>query len=67
MLSLLRADYGNGQSATRLFISPETVKWHMRQLFAKIGVKGGTGSRPPSSLGAVCRDCGTIGPGDSLS
>lgn len=39
ILGLLRAGNTNRQIAAQLFISPETVKWHMRKVFSKIGVK----------------------------
>ena len=39
ILGLLRAGYSNRQIAEQLFISPETVKWHMRKVFSKIGAK----------------------------
>lgn len=39
ILGLLRTGYTNRQIAGHLFISPETVKWHMRRVFGKIGAK----------------------------
>lgn len=39
ILGLLRAGHTNRQIAELLFISPDTVKWHIRKVFAKIGVK----------------------------
>jgi DNA-binding NarL/FixJ family response regulator len=36
---LLRVGHSNRQIAETLFISPETVKWHIRQVFNKIGAK----------------------------
>jgi DNA-binding NarL/FixJ family response regulator len=39
VLGLLRAGHTNRQIAAQLFLSPETVKWHMRKVFSKIGVK----------------------------
>lgn len=39
ILGLLRTGYSNRQIAAQLFISPETVKWHMRRVFGKIGAK----------------------------
>ena len=39
ILGLLRAGQTNRQIAEALFISPETVKWHIRKVFGKIGAK----------------------------
>ena len=39
VLGLLRAGCTNRQIAAHLFLSPETVKWHMRKVFGKIGAK----------------------------
>lgn len=39
ILGLLRVGHTNRQIAELLFISPETVKWHMRKVFLKIGAK----------------------------
>lgn len=39
ILGLLRLGHTNRQIAGQLFISPETVKWHIRKLFSKIGVR----------------------------
>jgi DNA-binding NarL/FixJ family response regulator len=39
ILGLVGQGYKNREIAKRLFISPETVRWHVRGLYAKIGVK----------------------------
>ena len=39
ILGLLRAGHTNRQIAELLFISPDTVKWHVRRVFTKIGAK----------------------------
>jgi NarL family two-component system response regulator LiaR len=39
ILGLLRLGHTNRQIADQLLISRETVKWHLRKLFGKIGVK----------------------------
>ncbi len=39
ILGLLRAGHSNRQIAELLFISPETVKWHVRKVFSKIGAR----------------------------
>ena len=39
ILGLVRMGHTNRQIAELLFISPETVKWHMRKVFSKIGAK----------------------------
>ena len=39
ILGLLRGGHTNRQIAEVLFISPDTVKWHIRKVFAKIGAK----------------------------
>jgi len=39
ILGLLRAGRSNHQIAEALYISPDTVKWHLRRVFAKIGAK----------------------------
>jgi DNA-binding NarL/FixJ family response regulator len=39
ILGLLRGGHTNRQIAELLFISPDTVKWHIRKVFAKIGAK----------------------------
>ncbi len=38
ILQLLGRGYTNREIAKRLFVSRETVRWHMRSLYAKIGV-----------------------------
>ena len=38
ILSLLGADFKNQAIADRLFISRDTVRWHLRALYTKIGV-----------------------------
>ena len=37
ILSLLGEGLKNGEIAQRLFISPETVRWHLRSLYSKLG------------------------------
>ncbi len=39
ILGLLRGGHTNRQIGESLFISPDTVKWHIRKVFAKIGAK----------------------------
>lgn len=39
ILGLLHAGYSNVEIAGLLFISGETVRWHLRRLFAKIGAR----------------------------
>jgi DNA-binding NarL/FixJ family response regulator len=39
ILTLIGQGYKNREIAERLFISTETVQWHMRGLYAKIGAK----------------------------
>ena len=39
ILGLLRLGRTNRQIAGQLFISPETVKWHVRKVLSKIGVR----------------------------
>jgi LuxR family transcriptional regulator of csgAB operon len=38
ILHLIGLGCRNQEIATRLFISPETVRWHIRSLYSKIGV-----------------------------
>ncbi|WP_052359439.1 AAA family ATPase [Actinoplanes friuliensis] len=35
---LVREGFSNPEVATRLFISPRTVEWHLRKIFTKVGV-----------------------------
>jgi DNA-binding NarL/FixJ family response regulator len=44
ILALIHARQGNVEIAGRLFISVETVRWHVRRLFAKIGVENRAGA-----------------------
>jgi len=39
ILGLLRGGHTNRQIAELLFISPDTVKWHIRKVFGKIGAR----------------------------
>jgi DNA-binding NarL/FixJ family response regulator len=39
ILGLLRAGHPNRRIAELLFLSPDTVKWHLRKVFSKIGAK----------------------------
>jgi two-component system nitrate/nitrite response regulator NarL len=38
ILSLIGMGYNNRDIATHLFISKETVRWHVRSLYAKLGL-----------------------------
>jgi DNA-binding NarL/FixJ family response regulator len=38
ILKLIGLEYTNEKIANELFISPETVRWHLRSLYAKIGI-----------------------------
>ena len=40
ILTLLRQELSNKQIAERLFISQETLRWHLRNLYAKTRVRG---------------------------
>ncbi|MGH8458510.1 MAG: response regulator transcription factor, partial [Nevskiales bacterium] len=52
ILGLLRLGHTNRQIAQALFISHDTVKWHFRKIFHKIGVycPGRDGQRSGSKL-----------------
>ena len=39
ILGLIASGCANGEISSRLFISPETVRWHVRRVFAKIGAR----------------------------
>jgi DNA-binding NarL/FixJ family response regulator len=39
ILALIHAGCPNAEISRQLFISPETVRWHVRHLFTKIGVR----------------------------
>lgn len=38
ILELMLAGYSNQQIADRLFLSRETIRWHLKSLYAKLGV-----------------------------
>jgi LuxR family maltose regulon positive regulatory protein len=42
ILRLLKAGLGNRELAQSLFLSEATVKWHLHNIFAKLGVKNRT-------------------------
>lgn len=42
VLRLLKAGLGNRELAQRLFLSEATVKWHLHNIFAKLGVRNRT-------------------------
>jgi LuxR family maltose regulon positive regulatory protein len=44
ILRLLKAGLGNRELAQSLFLSEATVKWHLHNIFAKLGVKNRTGA-----------------------
>jgi serine/threonine protein kinase/WD40 repeat protein len=39
ILNLIIAGYGNKQIADKLFVTTATVKWHIKQLYSKLGVR----------------------------
>jgi DNA-binding NarL/FixJ family response regulator len=40
ILALIAAGHTNSQIANSLFISRETVRWHVRSIYSKLGVRG---------------------------
>ena len=44
ILRLLKAGLGNRELAQSLFLSEATVKWHLHNIFAKLGVKNRIGA-----------------------
>lgn len=44
ILELIGSGHTNREIATQLFITKETVRWHVRTLYSKLGVKGREGA-----------------------
>lgn len=49
ILQLIAKGYRNRDIAERLFISRETVRWHLRSLYSKIGVQDRIAGPPPGT------------------
>jgi DNA-binding NarL/FixJ family response regulator len=45
ILTLIGSGLSNQKIADRLFISRETVRWHLRSLYSKLGIKGRQGAK----------------------
>ena len=66
VLEELRDGGTNAEIAVRLGISPDTVKYHVSNMLAKLGVRTAANWRPgvpsPRRSGAACRRCSLFPP-----
>jgi ATP/maltotriose-dependent transcriptional regulator MalT len=56
ILKLICLGFKNQQIAEHLFISRETVRWHLRSLYSKLGVDGRTAAIRYAKFGSESRD-----------